>query len=498
MPNNDDLINNILNELDSRKTSPPEEDPVELLSVSPPEFPESDLEPETDMKEIPTELETSAEDDLFQNDHQNYYQDVFSDPESPTVDEENTYSESNIYQNDVNYPEEYEYPPEKEYPPQRSAPRKKKKKKRKRNRLPGVLILTTFIFAVSIVLAMVIIGFGKDMLGIGKSDTTKLIIIKEGATTEEIAQQLKDEGIIKSPKFFVLFSRLRKADSMYIAGEHFIGENKSYETIIQNLTTDEEKNKNSVEVTFPEGITMYDAAKILEENNVCKQDDFLFYFNSGGYGFEFEDMLPVDSQLKFMTMEGYVFPDTYYFYEEMNPEKVCQKIYLNFDNKMTADRIKRMEELQLSLDELITFASIVQKEAATTNTMTMVASVFWNRLNNPDDFPKLQSDPTKNYANNVIKPNQDVYNKTMIEAYDTYQGAGLPPGAICNPGIEAIDAVLANQKSDYFFFYANIYTGETLFAETLEKHEENEQKINEQKAQMEAEQQGEGENNGIE
>ena len=157
-----------------------------------------------------------------------------------------------------------------------------------------------------------------------------------------------------------------------------------------------------------------------------------------------------------------------------------------------------MEELQLSLDELITFASIVQKEAATTNTMTMVASVFWNRLNNPDDFPKLQSDPTTNYVNNVIKPNQDVYNKTMIEAYDTYQGAGLPPGAICNPGIEAIDAVLANQKSDYFYFIANIYTGETLFAETLEEHEANQQKIDEEIAQMESEQQGEGDVSGIE
>ena len=438
---------------------------------------------------------TSAGEDASPGDYRNY------DQESPAAPEtaEETYPENGAYPDNGDYQGNYGYPAAEEYPPQRNPhKKKKKKKKKKRNRLPGVLILTTFIFAVSIVLAMVIIGFGKDMLGIGKSDTTKLIIIKDGATTEEIAEQLKDEGIIKSPKFFVLFSRLRKADSMYIAGEHFIRANMAYETIIQNLTTDEEENKNAVEVTFPEGITIFDAAQILEEKNVCSQDDFLFYFNAAGYGFEFEDMLPVDSQLKFKPMEGYVFPDTYYFYEEMDPEKVCQKIYLNFDNKLTDDRIKKMEELQLSLDELITFASIVQKEAATTNTMTMVASVFWNRLNNPDDFPKLQSDPTTNYVNEVIKPNQEVYNKTMIEAYDTYQGAGLPPGAICNPGIEAIDAVLANQKSDYFYFIANIHTGETLFAATLEEHEANQQKIEEEIAQMEAQQQGEGDVNGIE
>lgn len=490
MPNNDDLINNILNELDSHKVTPPDEDPVELLSVSPEEIPEQNYEPEPEQQAIDPEHESASDDGHSHREHLNYYQSESTEQPVPAADDESY--DINEYQDNTDYPEEYGYPP------QKSAPRKKKKKRKKRSRLPGVLILTTFIFAVSIVLAMVIIGFGKDMLGIGKSDTTKLIIIKEGATTEEIAQQLKDEGIIKSPKFFVLFSRLRKADSMYIPGEHFISENKSYETIIQSLTTDEEQNKNSVEVTFPEGITIFDAASILEENNVCSQEDFMFYFNSAGYGFEFEDMLPIDSQLKFKPMEGYVFPDTYYFYEEMDPEKVCQKIYLNFDNKLTDERIKKMEELHLSLDELITFASIVQKEAATTNTMTMVASVFWNRLNNPDDFPKLQSDPTTNYANNVIKPNQDVYNKTMIEAYDTYQGAGLPPGAICNPGIEAIDAVLANQKSDYFYFIANIYTGETLFAETLEKHEENQQKINEEIAQMENDNQEDGENNGAE
>ena len=80
-----------------------------------------------------------------------------------------------------------------------------------------------------------------------------------------------------------------------------------------------------------------------------------------------------------------------------------------------------------SLDSLLTFASIVQKEAASVDTMTLVASVFWNRYNNQDIFPLLQSDPTSNYANDVIKPHMEVYDETIIDAYDTYKGAGLPP-----------------------------------------------------------------------
>ncbi len=363
---------------------------------------------------------------------------------------------------------------------------KKKKKKKQRNRLPGVLILTTLIFAVSICLSLVIIAYGKDMLGIGKDETTHLLVIPEGATTEEISLMLEADGIIKSPEFFQLFSRLSGKEDAYIAGEHFVRPNMAYETLIQELTTIEDVKKESVEVTFPEGITLYDAAYILEENGVCDAEEFIFYFNSGNLGFEFEDRITATSALKFCRMEGYLFPDTYYFYVGMDPEQVCQKIYLNFDNKMTDERYAKMEQLGLSLDELVTFASIVQKEAATVDTMTMVASVFWNRLNNSDIFPLLQSDPTTNYVENVIKPHMEVYNQAMIESYDTYIGQGLPPGAICNPGTDAIDAVLEAFQSEYFYFIANINTGQTLFGKTLEEHEANQAVINQQIADAEA------------
>jgi UPF0755 protein len=363
---------------------------------------------------------------------------------------------------------------------------KKKRKRKKSNRLPGVLILTTLIFAVSISLSLVIIAYGKDMLGIGKSETTQIIVIPDNSTTTDIAALLKSEGIIKSPKFFCLFSRLSKADSSYIAGEHFVRPNMAYETIIQELTSTQNNNKESVEVTFPEGINLHDAASLLEQNGVCAADEFIFYFNAGGLGFDFEKQLSGLSDLKFYRMEGYLFPDTYYFYKDMDPEQVCQKIYLNFQNKMTEQRYAKMKQLGLTLDQLITFSSIVQKEAPNTESMTMVASVFWNRLNNPDSFPLLQSDPTKIYAENVIQPNMEVFDQAMIDAYNTYVGAGLPPGAICNPGVEAIDAVLANFQSDYFYFNANVNTGQTYFSKTLEEHNANLEMVQQQYAEESA------------
>jgi len=386
---------------------------------------------------------------------------------------------------DPDAPKEFDLYAEDEYPDEQfvrrssyNVPRRKKRKKKKqRSRLPGILILVTLILSVSICLSLVIIAFGKDVMGIGKDDSTHLMVIPEGSSTDEIASMLQDEGIIRSPECFKLFSRLRKSDEQYIAGEHFVRPNMAYEAIIDELTSIHLEEQETVEITFPEGINIYEAADILQQNNVCSASEFIFYFNSGGFGFKFEDKLPSDSKLKLNRMEGYVFPDTYFFNTNMEPEQVCQKIYLNFDNKMTDERYKRMEELGLSLDQLITLSSIVQKEAATTGTMKMVASVFWNRLDNPEVFPLLQSDPTTNYANDVVRTHMDVYDASIIEAYDTYQSAGLPPGAICNPGIEAIDAVLEKFPSNYFYFIANIFTGHTEFSETLEEHEQHQVEI---------------------
>lgn len=390
-------------------------------------------------------------------------------------------------------PYQEEYPPEPEnyapeQPQKKNTPakkkKKKKKKKRRNHRLSGVLILVTLIFGVSIISSLVIIGYGKDMLGIGKSEQTHVIVVPDGATTEQIALMLKDDGIIKSSEAFTMFANLKSKELGYISGEHFIRPNMPYETLIDELTQIQEAELGeSVEVTFPEGITLIDAANILESNYICDAEDFIFYFNSGGYGVSFEDLLPIDTSLKFQRMEGYLFPDTYFFYENSTPEQVCQKIYYNFDSKMTDERLARMRELGLSLDELVTFASVVQKEAATVDTMNLVASVFWNRLNNNDDFPLLQSDPTSNYANDVVRPNMEYYDQTKVDAYDTYKSPGLPSGPICNPGIEAIDAVLEAYESDYFYFIANINTKQTYFSETLEGHEANQAMIEQQYAE---------------
>ena len=105
--------------------------------------------------------------------------------------------------------------------------------------------------------------------------------------------------------------------------------------------------------------------------------------------------------------------------------------------------------------------------------MKLVASVFWNRLNNSSTYPMLQSDPTSKYVKNIIIPNEKVENEQMYIAYDTYKGKGLPPGAICNPGIDAIEAVLYPSQTDYYYFCANVKTKKIYYAKTLAEHNRN-------------------------
>ena len=356
----------------------------------------------------------------------------------------------------------------------RKIRRKRLFRRRKKSRgLSCTLVLLTLILASSSVLAAGILAVAKEMYGIDKDVRKRIVDIPAGASTLEIANQLVDERFITLPQVFRLVSRMNGKDGSYIAGEHVISSSMSYEAMIEELCTNIADERETQRVVFPEGITLVDAAKKLQENQICDAEDFLFYFNGGGYDFRFEKELPEKNPQKWQQREGYCFPDTYEFYVDEDPNIVAQKIYANFDSKLTDGDYKKMEELGMSLDEVITLASMVQAEGRTPEYMRHISAVFHNRLNSPAVFPKLESDPTRKYAE-LIRENLEINDDIMLTAYNTYKGTGLPPGAINNPGKVAIEAVLypLSPCNDYFF-NSNIDTGETFFAETLDQHNAN-------------------------
>ncbi len=386
-------------------------------------------------------------------------------------------------------------------------PRRRVRKKRKGAKLAFALIRITFIVCASIVLSVLFISLGKDYLGIDKSDEEITVEIPKDATTNDIAQILQEKGVIKSPTLFRAISKLKEAGSLYQAGIHMVKPSSGYDGIIEGLAgTPINEAYNTVSITFNEGINLYDAAQMLLEADVIADvDKFIFYFNSGEFIDEekhkFNELLINTNTMKFYKMEGYLFPDTYTFYagvadggdvEEKTAYKlVCQKIYDNFEAKISPhyDKIKKVN---LTFDELITLASIVQAEAPSKESMEMVASVFYNRLSNPEGIGRtqafLESDPTSKYSNEVIKKNidQTASASLTIQAYDTYKVAGLTPGAICNPGMEAIEAVIHPATTQYYYFCANINTKETYYATTLDEHNANLAMVQQQYAEAQA------------
>ena len=332
--------------------------------------------------------------------------------------------------------------------------------------------MVTLVLSVAVLGALGFIAVGSEVLGLDRSDTVFSVEIPENSGTEAIANILEQEGIIGNPTLFRIISKLKGADGTYIAGSHKLSPNMPYSDLIKALQEEAINPREFVDITFPEGIRLVDAAAKLEEANVCSAEDFIRVFNSKTFGFDFEKHVVV-SPKKLYKMEGYFFPDTYQFYLEEDPANVAKKVCKNFEYKITPDLYGRMEDMGMTLEETLTLASIVQREAGDSYNMKLVASVFHNRLNNPDTFPLLQSDPTSNYVEEVIIPNLEIYSESICDAYDTYKGSGLPPGPICSPGLDAIEAVLYPRETNYYYFCSDLETGEFFYAETLEEHEAN-------------------------
>ena len=353
---------------------------------------------------------------------------------------------------------------------------KKGKKKKKKDRILNTsiitgLTITIVVISASLVLSTGAITLGMEYLGMNKSDKEVTFNIPQGATSEDIIDLLIENNIIKNKNLFKLALKFGGEPTLY-PGDITLSPNKSYPGIIE-LISEQRELYDTVTLTFKEGTNLRAVGATLEREGVCTQEDFLFQFNA-------KQDLPLDGKIThssevYYSMEGYFFPDTYEFYKNDSAYNVTKIVRNNFDSKITPEMYSRMQEIGMDLNEVVTLASIVQKEAGTVEDMPIVASVFLNRLKDKDTFPNLQSDATSNYMTDVI---QKVETSSAIldhykNVYDTYVCFGLPAGPICNPGLDAINAVLYPADTNYYYFCNNLKTKESFFAETYKEHQKN-------------------------
>ncbi|MCH5204087.1 MAG: endolytic transglycosylase MltG [Oscillospiraceae bacterium] len=371
--------------------------------------------------------------------------------------------------------------------------RKKRKKKTQVNhtRTMGQVFLGVLISVISlaagVILAVYSINGLRDFTGMAKTVREAEITIDSSMPSDEIVDELYKNGIINMPYLMKSYLRLVGNDEKpFLTGSYTLYSNMSYGSLIDTLKTPKQYTE-IVRVTIPEGATAKEIGELLEKNYVCRAVDFENYYKNKLNKYDFEEGIKDDPN-RFNMLEGYLFPDSYDFYViddlKKNPnfdtsryaEIAANKMYDNFESKITKAMKQRMEELGMTLDEVIRLASLICWEANSEETRKGVSSVFHNRLNNSEEFPLLQSDTTYTYIDEVITPSITASNKdkmqAIIDAYNTYLCEGLPAGAICNPGLAEIMAALEPANTNYYYFLAS-KDGNFYWARTLEEHEQN-------------------------
>jgi len=291
------------------------------------------------------------------------------------------------------------------------------------------------------------------------SQETAIFTVQKGWSDEDVAIKLKEAGIIKSSYFFKLYSVLSFKHSKLQAGDYELSPKMSIHKITNTITRGlTKKNK----IVILEGWTMKDIGKYLESKNVCSQDYFASLTKKNYYErFSFLEDKPEN-----VNLEGYLFPDTYELDKDATCEDVLEDMLGNFEAKLREELKEEIKKQKKSIFDIVTMASIIEKEAYGLADKKVVSGIFWKRI--AIDMP-LQSCATVNYITGKSDPGVSTADTKIDSPYNTYKYPGLPKGPISSPGLDSILAAIYPTKTNYLYFLAD---GKMIFSETLEQHNE--------------------------
>ncbi len=307
------------------------------------------------------------------------------------------------------------------------------------------VMLIIFLIIVLIIGARFIWLFRAMSKPADSSDTsTVTVTIEQGSTTTAIAELLDEEGLISNLSAFRMKSALDEAE--YKAGTYELSPSMTMEEI-EKILIEGKSNDNTMQVTIPEGYNLKQIAERLEKEDLCDAEDFLDETENGDFDYDFmDDMVTGEHRL-----EGYLYPDTYQFFQDDEAHDIIDKMLARFEeiyNKVEKNGDKEILA-EYSRNEIVTVASLVEREAKLSSERADVASVVYNRL---DRNMKLQFCSTVQFALGKVKTR--LYNSDLqIESpYNTYIHEGLPPGPIAAPGKASLEAAVNPNDTDYLYF----------------------------------------------
>lgn len=352
----------------------------------------------------------------------------------------------------------------------------------------GGIMYFVFIICLSVVLACLAWMAASDMLALNKEDFVATVNLPssifesktidtydedgnktgtERVTSADVgyvAEALKEAGLIEYKWLFETFCKISNADRKVSPGEYELKSTFDYRALIQNMRSGSD-SALTVDVTIPEGFSMYQIFKRLDENDVCSYEDLMDAAANYKFNYSFLEGLEEGDASR---LEGFLFPDTYQFYVGEQASSVINKFLMVFYNKLTADMTKQAQDKGMTIKQIVTIASMIEKEAANDEERGLIASVIYNRLN--AGMP-LGIDATILY---LYPEHEGSPTGEMLEVdsgYNTRLYTGLPPTPISNPGIASINAALMPESTDYYYYALDTATGTHRFFTNAAEHE---------------------------
>lgn len=329
----------------------------------------------------------------------------------------------------------------------------------KRSFIRGILAKLMMLTLLCLLGSLFLLRFYWQPIGTEQAPITKSFQVLPNTSSSQIAQALYQEGLIRNPTAFLIYLRYSGSDRSLKAGEYNLSDTMSIQEIVQELC---QGVVNYTKVTIPEGYTLDQIESVLLEKGLIDQERFRKVIRESQFAFDFlQDSLPDENRL-----EGFLFPATYNITKGMTELEIIEMMLKCFERNVNPD-IRQKAALQgLSVPDLVTLASIVEKEARLAEERPVIAGVLFNRLR--INMP-LQVDATIQYA---LGQHRDriYYQDLEVESpYNTYRNLGLPPGPIASPGMSSIEAVLNPAVHDYYYYVAKP-DGSHVFSRTLDEH----------------------------
>ncbi len=315
-------------------------------------------------------------------------------------------------------------------------------------------LISSFWGSLAIILIVAGLLFFKASLPMSDNTQPQVFEVKSGMTLKQVSQELFRQNLIRSANAFQAIALIQDKEKLIKVGEYYISPSMLPAEILQRITSGKTVLHS---ITIPEGYRITEIANLLEEKDLVDKNIFL----QQAKNVELLEGIPTSS------LEGYLFPDTYHFGKRTTEAAIINKMVETFKERaLKQEFLKRAEDLGFSYHEIITLASLIEKETGKDSERKQISSVFHNRLKKN---MLLQTDPTVIYAIDIFDGNIRKRDLNIDSPYNTYRYKGLPPGPIANPGLKSIIAALYPATTSNLYFVSK-QDGSHKFSSTLNEH----------------------------